>query len=515
MNLRTIAATGLALSTLTSALIADSTLGERSTRLDSMELNNYMTEDGFNIFFNPANIAKNSSGAFLELGLNPNGGGNAQDSTSLVNGMAGVVLNGGIIGNFGVVLNRDNSAINNFSNKIDSRQNNLDLFYGIAPIKNLNIGMRISYASIDTEDSNASADLRVKNSATSYNQTNSDTTSYSDTLNSSDLTLQLGAQFIGIDATITYGMYSYAEDIVDRKKSVTYTDTTLSNTLSSVFDSKDSASYSSDGASLFEIALAYTFEFNEQSMLRGYGVYSATDYSVKKGFTYSESTETKNTKQQKSSNRSEADSRNIDAILLGAAYNYKPTKKVLLVVAGEYSSLKDKTGYTANVNSDYIIDTNKAANTKNTTYNTTGPQNMPDDVTTTVNDIAVYLAAEALATEDLTLRFGLRESIFHHVTDDYSDVEYNTSYFDDNADTDGAETSTSTTQSIKDATSSKKEYYNKQGDMQVAIGFGYAVTKSIDIDGLVNANLFLTGPNFISGERLTDVNARLALNYNF
>jgi len=515
MNFRYLV-TSLSLSLISATLLADSTLNDRSTRLDSMELNNYMTKDSFNFFFNPANIATAKTSAFLELGLNENGGSNAQDSTERVNGFAGIMLDGGNAGNFGVVLNRKNSALDGFANTTDTKQNNLDLFYGKA-ISKLNLGMRLSYVSIDNSDSNSTLDQRVLVNAGNYNQNTDNRTSNAHTLEASDLSLQFGAQFMGFDATILYGMYSYSDKTNAQIGTVTYDTPAANSDLSSIFASKLDEEVTSNGASIFETALAYTHDINEQSLIIGYGVYSTTDYSVTGTRSLTEKTELTNSTNVKEAATSEANSHTIDTILIGASYNLHPTKDVLLVLAGEYTNTVDTVGYSNTItkNNSLFTDTSVTPNTTHTTNLTTGALNTPDDSTITVNDISLTLAAEAMVTESLALRFGLRESIYYNYDKSDTDKTFDEVFANDDAVIDGSDTSSATSSTVADTSMGRNEYYNRQNDMQIAIGFGYNLTDKVVLDGLVNANLFLTGPNFISGENLTNVNARLALNYNF
>ena len=517
MNIRNLLLSATALSMLSCTLLADSTLGERSTRLDSMELNNYMTKDGFNMFFNPANVASNKTSAFLELGLNDNGGATAQDSTENVNGFAGVIFNAGVAGNYGVVLNRYNSSLNNFTNSNDVKQNNIDLFYGLAITNDFNIGMRLTYASLNSSDNNSSADLRVQNSSNSFNQTNNDTLSNDYNEEASDTTISLGTQIIGIDAVVTYGLYSYNETTQASLKNETFQSTALDSQFNSILSANETTDITSDSASLLEVALAYTYNFNEKSSLIGYGIYSATDYSVTGSNTRNSKLQTGNNNTVTNQNFSNANSRVIDGLKVGASYNLKPIESVLLVLAAEYTNRKETIGYSANVNNDTSIFTDTSVNptTSLTTNNPTGEVNTADDREISENDFSVVIATEAKVLDSLALRFGLRESIYYNRDDSYNNNLYDTTFNNVDAVDTGDNQSTATSNTVKDAQTDESTYQNIQNNMQVAIGFGYAATEAISIDGLVNANVFLTGPNFLSGEKLTNINARLALRYNF
>ena len=515
------------------ALLADSTISERSTRLDSMSLNNYMTKDGFNIFFNPANVASHKTGAFLELGLVDNGGADAdQKAGANVDGFAGAFINTGI-GNFGVVLNRSNNNEEYFNPGENTRQNNIDLFYGIALANDFNLGMRMTYATLETSDSTSNNDLRVLDTNLTYNQNFSESGSTSNDESASDLTLQVGAQFFGFDATAAYGVYDYNENTTGSRvllngRTTTFAGLALDDNVSNTTTVNDTINLDADGASMVELALAYTFELSKDSAITGYGVYNATDYSVSGASTYNDNSTDYNssTTGQKlnsnvdSYNQSTVNSHTLDTMVLGASYNLKPTENILVVVAGEYTNQKRELGYTRTTtqNNSIFTDFTVTPNTTHTTNNgATGPQNTaPDrDRTITTNDISVVIAAEAYVLDSLALRFGLRESVLYNYEDSQSNATNDEIYNHQDAVITPPNTSTTTTNTVVDSTNTVDASDNFQPAMQIAIGFGYRATESITLDGLVNANLFLTGPNFISGKQLQDVNARLALNYNF
>jgi hypothetical protein len=104
---------------ISTLVIADSTINTQSTRLNSMELNNNMTKDGFNIFSNPAHMSNVKTGAFIELGLVDNGGADTDDENGEnndPNAFSGLFLENTKYGNFGVILNRQNNNSEYFNN---------------------------------------------------------------------------------------------------------------------------------------------------------------------------------------------------------------------------------------------------------------------------------------------------------------------------------------------------------------------------------------------------------------
>ena len=517
-----------AISLISSAVFADSTLGQRSTRLDSMELNNYMTADGFNIFFNPANVAKHKTGAFLEVGHYANGGAGTNVTQTNVNGFAGAFIDSGV-GTFGLVLNRANSFGNGFGMGTPTRQNNIDLFYGIGLTETINIGMRLTYASVENNRENSNTINRTLADKDSYNRSDSSYTSSNFEESGSDLTIQVGGQFIGIDATLAYGIYSYDEGRVPNngyQEITTYgpgAGLALDSNISEIFAKDESTAKSSDGAAILELALAYTLPLSDTSSITPYGVYQNTNYDMSARSSTFEKTDTFDTSDNKKTDekvvtKEESGSfkNSTDVLVLGASYNLKPLENVLVVVAGEYTYSKNSYEESAQTTQDQVIDTIfiPAPTTTNTTHGATGTTTHYSNTTTT-NDLSVVVAAEAYVTETLALRFGLRESVYHDYDFSDTDKSFNSVFTNDDKKTTGNNTSTDTSNTVNDETDTSTNDNSVQPSMQLAIGFGYKATKTVSIDGLINADLFLSGPNFVTGQNLNDLNARLAVNYNF
>jgi len=527
-----------AISLISSGLFADSTLGERSTRLDSMELNNYMTADGFNIFFNPANVAKQKTGAFLEIGRaangvgaigeTTNGGATTQDTQYTFNGFAGAFIDTGV-GTVGLVLNRDNNFGNGFGMAASTRKNNIDLFYGIGITETMNLGMRLTYASVEKNNDSSVVINRTLADKDSYNRNDSSYSSSNSEESGSDLTIQVGGQFIGIDATVAYGIYSYDQGQTPangHREITTYgpgAGLALDSNVSEIFLQDDDTVRSSDGASILELALAYTLPLSDTSSVTPYGVYQSTNYDMNTRHTTFKTTDTFDTSDNKNKSKkvevkeetgSFKDS--TDVLVLGAAYNLKPVENVLVVVAGEYTYSKNTLESYLKTTQDQVIDTVfiPAPTTTNTTHGATGVTTNYTD-TTTVNDLSIVIATEAYVTETLALRFGLRESVYHD--SDYSDKDklYNDVYTNDDKKTTGNNTSNDTSNTTNDETDESSNYSSQQPSMQLAVGFGYKATETVSVDGLVNADIFLRGPNFLSGQNHGVINARLAVNYNF
>ena len=527
--------TALSLSVLTSSLLADSTLNERSTRLDSMELNNYMTKDGFNIFFNPANVATAQTGAFVELGLKSNGGANTDNGADGLsndpNGMVGAIINGGSIGNFGIVLNRANNIGTDFGIPAATIQNNIDAFYAVALSDDFNLGLRLTYANLKNSGSSSSSYQRVLTSETTYNDTNTTDSSTSYDKMATDITLELGVQFAGLDATVTYGVYDFENSTTGANlfhgKTTTYGSVGLSSNIANITTQNDIGTLSADGASLLEFALSYSFDLDEDSNLITYGIYSSADYStsgknlLNRTDSDYDSATIDNTKLNETLTNATtliANTHTIDTMVIGTSYNLKPSINVLLVVAGEYTNRKTEKTYSQNVTVNNSVTNifNISPNTSTTINGTTGEQTLGSpNSSVTENDLSVAIAAEVYVTDSLALRFGVRESVYNNVDTGDSNVTNGVTYTNDDAQTTGTSTSTATSNTVQDNTIKIDSTENYQPEMQIAIGFGYQATKEVSIDGLVNADLFLTGPNFLSGKKLENLNARLALNYNF
>ena len=516
------------ISLISSTVFADSTLGQRSTRLDSMELNNYMTADGFNIFFNPANVAKQKTGAFLEVGHYRNGGATTSATQTTVNGFAGAFLDTGV-GTVGIVLNRDNNLGTTFGMSAPTRQNNIDLFYGMGITENANIGVRLTYASVEENADSSTAIHRTLADKDTYNSDHSGYSSTSSSESGSDLTIQVGGQFMGIDAAIAYGIYSYdqSENPADSKQGkTTYgpgAGLALDSNVSEIFSKETKETLSSDGASIFELELAYTLAFNEKSSITPYGVYQNTNYDKNGDTTRFESTETFDTSDNQKKEESVttekgsiSKKKSTNILVLGTAYNLKPLDNVLIVVAGEYTYAKTTEESTTKTTENKVIDTVfiPTPTTTHTTYGATGTTANTTG-TTTYNDLSVVIAAEAYVTETLALRFGLRESIYHTYDESGTVKSFNETFTDDDKKTTGNNTSSDTSSTNNDKTVKDSEYNSAQPSMQLGVGFGYKATETVSIDGLINADLFLSGPNFVTGQNLNDLNARLAVNYNF
>ncbi len=557
--MRKITKIALAMSVLTSALLADSTLGTQSTRLESMQLNNYMTKDGFNFFFNPAHIAGAQTGAFVELGLKSNGGAGTNNvtddgavtasatttttttgtlntntvnttattttdtSSANPNGMVGAIVNLGGSGSFGIVLNRANAVGNAFGLPAAARSNNIDLFYGLALESDLKIGARLTYASLENSRNTSDDDLRVLDTVSTYNQNNITEASTSNSQSASDVTIQLGVQTSGLDATLTYGMYDYSESATGANnphdKTTTYGGLALADNITNITVRNDKESLDADGASLLEIALAYTMPLSKNSTLTSYGVYSSSDYSLSGSESYEASSinydAAKNPTSETTLDEESkiAEGHTIDTIVLGASYNLKPVDNVLLVIAGEFTNTEDKRTYAEDKTKDVMIAKVFTAPASTTTTNgTLGDQTATPNNTVTTNDLSVVIAGEASVTDSLAIRFGLRESIYYDRENSNSRDTYGVTYTNNDA---VAGTSNATSNTVKDTEDKDSNSNDYQPAMQLAVGFGYQASKEISIDGLINAELFLTGPNFISGQDISNLNARLALNYNF
>ena len=497
-----------------SVLLADSTLDVRSTRLDSMELNSYMTKDRFDIFFNPANTVEKSAGIFLEVGgLAPTGGADAQDSNATVNALAGAIYRNKQLGAFGLVLNRYNTSLERFNHTvmlnalpIQSRQNSIDLLYGAVPLKGLKVGARISYTSSQREYKDSTDTPRVLVNSATYSATTTSSSSNDYSLDAKDITLQLGAKYKGFDAVVAYSSYLYDAKGALKQQSLEYNATTLDATLTSKSDNSRALSASGDGAMMLQAALAYNYKLNEQADIRGYGVYTASNYSEEEQDNVDNNLQNiGNSDALTHQEIARSQTHTFDELRLGAALNYKPKSDLLVVVAAEYRRVAEEIKVEDEIKSNYVRTTDLATNSVTMQYNPTGIVSPSTTQSIIQDELALHLAAQGRVSDRLVLRFGLREPIYYNLSNDSTTKKYDTTYVADDK----------KVQSVNDSTTTLTTSTNAQPDMSLGVGFGYKAADALTLDALVNADLFLSGPSIITGSKLDHLNARLALNYTF
>jgi hypothetical protein len=310
----------------------------------------------------------------------------------------------------------------------------------------------------------------------------------------------------------------------------TYAGLDLDSNVSNITSINNNENLSDDGASLFEISASYNYKINDKSFIKAYGTISNTDYSTSNSKTITTESSDYNTSttgdidnnSYRTELKTEKKSQTENILKLGFAYNLKPSNDVLLVLASEYTQTNEKTSYSNSTEKNELITkvfvdntTTNTVITNGTTGNTTPNQR---SVEITTKDISIVIASEIAITDKFDIRFGLRESVYYNRDEGQNHNSYNTTYTNDDNTTvtnNSTTTSSDTSSTVNDGTDNTSDDNDKQPQMQIALGFGYKITKNVQLDGLVNANLFLEGPNFVSGQQLENISGRLAINYKF
>ena len=444
------------------SLSADITLGNANgALLGGMGVQNYQTNNVYNLWANPASITNYSNTAVLGLGTN---------STTSTGYFAGSTYDLGAVGIIGIWSGRQNYSTNMSSIPTT------DLFYGV-DLGAMSVGTRVSLAT----DSQATGEGLTYNSYS--NATNYTRTATRNDVTRSEIGVEVGVSLKDIPVAVAVGMHQpHYSSVVNAG-----TQTIIVDNITSI-DANATTTIASDNTN-YSANVQFMPTFGDTTVVTtGY-------YTLIGGNTATNTLDQDTNGTTSTTTKVQTDAATVGSthtVGLDMALNIVPMKRTKVIFAVGVVA----TSYNGTLK-------NTLSNDTNGTITYTGGDTGTNDTatTTTTMSIPLTVAFEQNATTNFTYRVGGSMTMYNR--NDATTVSTKNVL---SADGKSSEALTSTSQTTNKVTNSVAT---------INAGFTYTLTKNLALHAEVNKGFLLSGPDFISGAGGSNLNLNGALTYAY
>ncbi len=466
-----------------------------NARLDGMGLQNWQTDDDFNIWSNPAFINTYNNRAYGEFGdyTNPADGPGPRMNNEITNQWGGANYKTSI-GTFGLYLGREyKGRISEMDNDVIGKSlgpvallgsapsaknpnNKFDLFYGTDLGDVALLGVRLNYSTYS--DENTGPDIGpAASDPTSTTETKETTQSSSDI----NLTVGVALKALPVDVSLSLGLPSLSnkEKLYNKSLDTVTSVTTTTN---------QEDTLESDGAMNIGLLVRGKLLKTDSSVLLTTLRIASVDNSSKVKTRTETTTSDTSTNYHSSSIDSKSGKREDSSMGFGldTAYNKKINDKNLFVgvIGLDYSS--STLSLVNTVNDDKFVD---SAGT--TTYgDPLGPIN-GQDIEQDISSISIPLriAFENQTTKKISTRLGISKALYKSKTTKTTTKNYY----------EEAGTTAGQINSVVDYKTEEKTILSDDLPTSISLGATVKFTDSLILDATVNQDVLFTGTYLLSG----------------